>query len=234
MINIVICDDEKVILQQLYNYVLGVFAEQNVECSIQSYSQPLELLQAIRNQKCDILLLDIEMPGINGMDIAAKLREMGHQPLLIFVTSQEALVYESFQYQPFDFIRKTCYEKELRITLLRAMKQLENRKQEYLIEQSDMIVRLLLEDILYFETCANYMIIVTKQGNYQHRKTMHQLQEELKHYGFIRIHKGYLVNQKAIHVLKADKVILVNQTQLPIGRHYRVTAREEIMHFLRG
>lgn len=100
MINIVICDDEKVILQQLYNYVLGVFAEQNVECSIQSYSQPLELLQAIRNQKCDILLLDIEMPGINGMDIAAKLREMGHQPLLILLQVRRHWCMNPFSINP--------------------------------------------------------------------------------------------------------------------------------------
>ena len=52
--------------------------------------------------------------------------------------------------------------------------------------------------------------------------------------GKIRIHKGYLVNQRAIHVLKADRVILENGAELPIGRHYSAVAREEILNYLRG
>ena len=196
MINIVICDDEKVILQQLHDYVADVLSEQKIRYAIQVFSQSVDLLQILESKKIDILLLDIDMPGINGMDIASELRKQKNQPLLIFVTCQESLVYDSFQYQPFDFIRKSCYEKELRITLLRAMKQLQGQRQEYLIEQAEMTIRLQLSDIMYFETCANYIMIVTKDNTFQQRKPMHQLQEELNHLGFIRIHKGYLVNQK--------------------------------------
>lgn len=234
MTKIVICDDEKVIVNQLQNYVENVFAEHKKDCEILAFTQPMELLPLLERTKIDILLLDIDMQGINGMDIAAELRKQIHQPLLIFVTCQESFVYESFQYQPFDFIRKSCYEKDLKNTLLRAIRQLENQKKEYLIEQEDMKIRLQLSEVLYFEACANYMKIVTKEDSYQQRKTMSQLQEELTPYGFIRIHKGYLVNQKAIHIMKSDKVILDDGTELPMGRHYRANAKEEILKFLRG
>lgn len=234
MINIVICDDEKVILKQLESYVSAVFSEQEIECEIQTFSQPLELLQVLGNRKIDILLLDIDMPGINGMDIASELRRQNQQTLLIFVTCKESFVYESFQYQPFDFVRKSIYEKMLKNTLLRAVQELDRHKKEYLVEQANMVVRLQLYEILYFEASANYILIVTKENVYQQRKSLQQLQEELNRYGFIRIHKGYLVNQKAIHIVKSDKVILINKAELPIGRHYSTTAKREILNYLRG
>ena len=234
MIKVVICDDEKIILQQLQSYVSTVLDEQNAEYEILTISHPMELLQRLKKDNADILLLDIDMPGISGMEIAAELRRQEQQALLIFVTCYESFVYESFQYQPFDFIRKSCYEKELKNTLLRALSQLESQRQEYLIEQGDMIVRLPLSEILYFEACANYITIVTKEICYQQRKPMHQLQEELMRAGFIRIHKGYLVNQKAIYILKSDRVILANNMELPIGRHYSANAKAEIMKYLRS
>ena len=234
MINIVICDDEKTILRQLHDYVVTVFSELKIEYEIQVFSEPLELLHNAKNGKIDILLLDIDMPGISGMDIAGELRKQNNQTILIFVTCQESLVYESFQYQPFDFIRKSCYEKELQITLKRAIKQIENQIQEYLIEQVGATIRLQLSDIMYFEACANYIRIVTMENIYQHRKSMQHLQEELSNFGFVRIHKGYMVNQKAVHILRSDKVILTNQTELPIGRHYSAAAKQEIRNYLRG
>ena len=234
MINIVICDDEIVILRQLRDYVASVFLQLKAEYDIKTFSRPVELLEALESKKIDILLLDIDMPGISGMEIASELRKYKKQVILIFVTCQESLVYESFQYQPFDFIRKSCYERDLRITLQRAMKLLDSQKQEYLIESAETLIRLRISDILYFEACANNIKIVTKENTYQQRKTMHQLQEELNCLGFIRIHKGYLVNQKAIRILKADRVILENQVELPIGRHYSIVARKEILGYLRG
>ena len=234
MIKVVICDDEKIILQQLQNYVSAVFCERKVEYEILTFAHPMELLQMLKSNTADVLLLDIDMPGISGMEIASELRKQEQQPLLIFVTCHESFVYESFQYQPFDFIRKSCYEKELKNTLVRALCQLENQRKEYLMEQGDMIIRLPLQEILYFEACANYITIVTKENCYQQRKTMQQLQEELQRAGFIRVHKGYLVNQKAIYILKSDKVILVNNVEIPIGRHYSTNAKAEIMKYLRG
>ncbi len=234
MINIVICDDEKMILKQIQNYVETVFLEQGVECEIQTFTQPLELLSLLGNSQIDILLLDIDMPGISGMDIAGELRVRKLKTLLIFVTCQESFVYESFQYQPFDFVRKSSYEKTLKNTLVRALRALDDYKKEYLVEQANTVIRVQLSDIMYFEACANYISIVTTENVYQQRKSMHQLQEELNRYGFIRIHKGYLVNQNAIHILKSDKVILINKAELPIGRHYSTTAKREILNYLRG
>lgn len=234
MINIVLCDDEKLILQQLCAYTEGVLAETKLDYCISVFEKPLELMNVLKSQTVDILLLDIDLPQINGMEIASELKQLKHQPLLIFVTCHESLVYESFQYQPFDFIRKSCYEKDLKLSLLRAIKQLVNQKKDYVLEQAEGIIRLQLSEILYFESCANYLKIVTEQNIYQQRKALQNVEAELKDFGFVRIHRGYLLNQRAVHVLKNDRVILINKEELPIGRHFSVTAREALINYLRG
>lgn len=234
MINIVLCDDEKSILQQLCTYTESVLAELKLDYEITAFEQPLELMQALKCENIDILLLDIDLPQVNGMEIASELKKLKHSPLLIFVTCHESLVYESFQYQPFDFIRKSCYEKDLRLSLLRAVKQLVGQKKDYVLEQPEGIVRLRISEILYFESCANYLKIVTDNNKYQQRKSLQNVESELKDFGFVRIHRGYLVNQRAVQILKNDKVILLNREELPIGRHYSVAARETLINYLRG
>lgn len=233
MINIYICDDEIMILKQISGYVDNLLSGLCVEYQIRTFEKSLELLDDLRNQNVDILLLDIDLPQINGMEIASELKQLRHQPLLIFVTSHESLVYESFQYQPFDFIRKSCYEKDLKLSLERAIKQLINQKKDYCLEYADRMIRLQLSEILYFESSANYLRIVTENNIYQQRKSLHQVEVELKDFGFVRIHRGYLINQKAVHVLKNDRVILTNKEEIPIGRHYSVTARQELINYLR-
>lgn len=234
MYKIVICDDEKIILEQLRSYVTEVLFEEKVEFEIQAFSQSIDLLKVLETDKTDILLLDIDMPGINGMEIAFGLKNLSNSPLLIFVTCQESLVYESFQYQPFDFIRKSCYERDLRAALHRGIVQLTNRKKDYVLEQAGCVTRLHLNDILYFEACANYIKVVTDKEILQQRKNLHQVESELVPYGFVRIHKGYLVNQEAVQILKSDKVILSNKEELPIGRAYSAMARDSILGHLRG
>ena len=234
MINIVLCDDEKLILQQLCTYTEGVLAELRLDHEITAFDQPLELMQVLKSENVDILLLDIDLPQVNGMEIALELKKLKHPPLLIFVTCHESLVYESFQYQPFDFIRKSCYEKDLKLSLLRAMKQLADKKKDYVIEQPEGITRLLLSEILYFESCANYLKVVTDNNIYQQRKPLQNVEAELKDFGFVRIHRGYLVNQRVVQILKSDKVILSNKEELPIGRHYSAASRETLIDYLRG
>ena len=108
MIYIAVCDDDALFLTRICAYVEEIFEERKEQCQIILYDSPHKLMKGLSEGKTDILLLDIDMPGISGMEIAAKLKAEKESLLLIFVTSYEAFVYDTFQYQPFDFIRKSC------------------------------------------------------------------------------------------------------------------------------
>lgn len=233
MINIVVCDDDALFLERICIYIDGIFEKYKIKYRIASYDLPQKLMKGLSEGRTDILLLDIDMPGISGMEIAAKLNEEKESVLLIFVTSYEAFVYDTFQYQPFDFIRKSRYEKDLGISLERAVRQLSNEKTEYTLKTSGSIIRIPLAEILYFESCANYVRVVTASDEYKEKKTIHEIENELNMHGFIRLHRGYLVNQAAVYILKSDRVIISNQEALPIGRHWSVSAKEALLRYMR-
>lgn len=106
---IYICDDEEKILQDLSVLVNACCPES----MISSFSSGKELVNNLYKQNCDILLLDIDMPEINGMEVAKELSNLSRKPILVFITSHDELVYQSFQYHPFGFIHKRFYKEEL-------------------------------------------------------------------------------------------------------------------------
>ena len=142
------------------------------------------------------------------------------------------MVYDSFQYHPFSFIRKSTYEKDLEETLLRAVKQL--MSQEFItVHKGNEIQKLLLNEILYMEADGNYVQIVTNKDTIRHRVTLSNMEQQLKDKGFVRIHKGFLVNQEAVYRMTKDTVVLKNEEELPIGRNAREETRKQLMRSFR-
>lgn len=231
-IQVVICDDEERILLELKNYVEQSLAKMSVVGTVSTFSDGRRLVKALDTMPVDILLLDIDMPYMDGMEIARLITERQLPVLLIFVTCKESLVYDSFQYQPFSFIRKSRYEKELEETLRRAVGQL-HKKKLLTLQRGSEHIRLQLDDILYFEADGNYMKIVMKEETMRQRGTLCDMEKQLANRGFVRIHKGFLVNQNAVYRLHADKVVLANGEELPIGRSGREEARNMLLRSFR-
>ncbi len=107
MYHIVICDDEKEILDDILRKVRNCFDENDILACYTGFDDARKLMECIQNKKIDVLFLDIDMPYHNGMDIAGYINEHGLKTILIFITSHDALVYQTFAYRPFGFIRKT-------------------------------------------------------------------------------------------------------------------------------
>lgn len=231
-ITVAICDDEERILKELKEYVEQIFYRNSCHGTVLTFQDGKELLEQLVKKQIDILLLDIDMPYIDGMEVARLITEKQLPILLIFVTCKESLVYDSFQYRPFSFIRKSLYQKELESTLLRAFKHLPNRS-ELTVRQDGALVRLRIADILYCEADGNYVKIVMNTDRIRQRGTLAEMEKQLSPHGFVRIHKGFLVNANAVYRLLSDKVILLNQEELPIGRNGREKARMLLMRSFR-
>ncbi len=210
----------------------GIASGTITDSSVSVYSSGSGLLAALRNEGCDILLLDIDMPGISGLDIARRLSELPDKPLLVFVTSHDELVYDSLQFHPFGFVRKAYLEKELRTVLEDAAKELGGRDRHLRFRSSDGDVKLKLDEILYFEADGNYIKLFAADGEYRFRDTVSSLENALSGSGFVRIHKGFLVNQSAVRIINADECVLNDSTRLPIGRSYSENARKQLMRYM--
>lgn len=230
--SVVICDDERRILKELKTFVEEIFQRSPYEGEVRTVSEAAKLASCIEKEPIDILLLDIDMPYINGLELASLITEKQLPILLIFVSNQESLVYESFQYQPFSFIRKSMYQKELEQTILRAIKKLLS-KELFVLRIGAELIRLNLQEIYYMEAAGNYVEIVTDKETIRYRETLSNMERQLAAKGFVRIHKGFLVNEQAVYRLMSDKVILSNGAELPIGRKAREQTRRLLIRSFR-
>lgn len=232
MLNIAICDDEAVICRLYQEKVQNIMDQQGIPVKISIFSNPKEFLEGMKNRRNQLLLLDIDMPGISGLEIAEKMQGLAAKPLIIFVTNQDALVYQTFQYHPFGFIRKSFLEEELAGVLGQAVQELRNRQVKYIFKFENQTTAIRLSDLMYLEAEGNYLMLHTKEQVYRIRDTMARAEKELEDRGFVRIHKGFLVNQEAVYRIGNDEITLMDRTVLPIGRSNKEQAKERLMRFL--
>lgn len=229
---IAICDDEPKICSLYQTKVQSIMQEHKTEASVETFHKPLEFLAALKEREYELILLDIDMPKLDGLQLAEQMQTFQRKPLLIFVTNQDALVYQTFQYHPFSFIRKSFLEEELEAVLMQALEELAGRQSRYTFRCEKETVSLLLSEILYLEAEGNYILIHAKGHIYRFRETLTNVERELNPKGFVRIHKGFLVNQEAVYRIGSDEVTLSNQERLPIGRSNKEQAKERLMRYL--
>lgn len=227
---IAVCDDEERILLDMAKVIQDLMPYGSVE----TFTDSGLLLDGCKSGGWDLLFLDIDMPGLGGLEIAAKLGEEGSQgPLLVFVTSHDELVYDSLKYHPFGFIRKRYFREEIKEILRDCEKKIQEKEQYFSFKSGAKNIRVGLSEILYFESDGNYLRMVTSGEEFRLRDTVGAVESVLSPLGFIRVHRGFLVNQEAVRVLEAEEAELVSGERLPIGRNYGEAARKRLLKYMR-
>ena len=110
---IAVCDDEQKVAGEIADRISGVLKAEAQEAQIDVFDAGSALWERLCSEEYELVFLDIDMPDISGMDIAAKMMELGDKPLLVFVTSHDELVYDSLKFHPFGFVRKHLLGEEL-------------------------------------------------------------------------------------------------------------------------
>lgn len=225
---ILICDDEMQMIKEIGEKV----TECVPGCKVEAFSTAEAVLKRLKEMGGDVLLLDIDMPGISGLEVAEALKELPISPLLVFVTSHDELVYDSFRFHPFGFVRKSFLDKELPKVLADCEKELREKNIMYHFKSSEGEVYLQLADILYFEADGNYLLVYTQKEIYRFRETLSVVGDKLSHRGFVRVHKGFLVNMAAVKLLGQGNLTLENGQEIPMGRSYAEDAKKRIMRYM--
>lgn len=192
-----------------------------------------EAYKLIMENKVDLLLLDIEMPGMSGIDLVKNLGK--HKPLIIFTTSKKEYAAEAFDLNVADFITKP-------VTTIRFMQAIEkaseiffSRKQDFRLEEesfifirdSTIIRRLKLDDILFAEAMGDYVKLYTEQKFYAIHTALKTVEEKLPALKFIRVHRSYIVQLDKIDTIQ-DGVLIINGKIVPIADTYRGTLNKRL------
>lgn len=227
-----ICDDEKWMREELSLGLERVLHREEKDLWIREFANGEELLSYIKGHagELDLLLLDIEMQGLGGMETARRLRKMGEQAVLIFVTGYRDYVFEGYQVEALDYLVKPVSHRKLKETLTRALSRLHLQEKDcYVIQNKEGLFRIPLEQIDYFYSDRRKVTAVTKSREYTFYGRLDETEKEAGR-RFVRIHKRYLVRAGAVDGVEDDKVQL-GEIRLPISRSCR---QEAMLAFVRA
>lgn len=239
MIKAAICDDDLTMLDYLYAHISKEFERQGSDVDVNKFTTGKDFLGAHKAKSFDVVFLDIKMPDIDGFTVAKELRDSSDNTQIIFVTTEDGLVYDSFDYQPFWFIPKTNPE-ILKAKLQTAIKKLtdrmaQNRKICLKLPRGE--ERYIYSDtILYIYSQSNYLNIVRKSETINIREKINVFFEKIPQQTFVRIHNRYIVNMQQIAAVDCTdyKIILKNEEVLYVSRAYKSSFLEHYNLFQRN
>ncbi len=233
MIEIAIVDDEEIFVKLIQKKVLEVLGHLHVESKIYTFTDSVEMLQESTKHHFNLLFLDIDMPNITGLDIARKLRMKNIETEVIFVTNKDELVYDTFKYDPFRFIRKSRFDSEIEEALQSFVKKVNHEKVSIFLftENGKKPVKVL--DIMYIEVQSHKLTVHMSNSIISANGNLNEVESKIRKYGFIRIHKSYLVNYRAISFIHQKEVIIDDGTALPLSRRKFEYTQNELMRLSR-
>ncbi|MEG0377109.1 MAG: LytTR family DNA-binding domain-containing protein [Eubacterium sp.] len=225
MIKIYLCDDNEVVLEKYEKMIDSMAKNNGIEIRITTFISGEQLLfQMSENvENVDILYLDILMGRINGIETAKKLREMGCSAEIIFLTTSEEYVFESFDSAPFYYILKEeiSYEKFEEIFLKAVSSKNKKEADVFILKNGGIVQKIYLEDICYFEITNRIATLHHIKGDtIEFYQSMEKLEEELAKKGFVRTQRSFMVNLRYVDRIEKNMVHLGKGQMVPVGAKY--------------
>lgn len=222
MIRVLICDDDALFLDSLYDSVAAFLDDKQVKAKLHKF-QFLEEISDQMMASCDIAFLDIDYNARNytGMDIARRLRQFRKDAIIIFVTNFIEYAPEGYEVQAFRYILKRNLQSELKLYLQQAIDQLNTSRETVKIQANGEYIDLPIEDVLYMEVMQHNVTVYVRKGksvkSYEIYSSLSDLEERLADRGFLRIHKSILVNLRRITKFQSKAAVLDNGTTLRVS-----------------
>ena len=207
---IAVCDDDRRIREILCREISEYASGAEVLC----YKNGEDLLHA--DVIPDIVFLDIEMPGINGIKLAETLRGNGMDVVIVFISGEDSYVWQAFDVEALQYLRKPISKEDLKNTLERAIQKVQSGQGENTEDKPSMMIRykgvsekVFLSDIIYAEACGRKVVL-------------HRMNDQVEYYGkisdlemmlggdFFRVHRAFLINLKYVVRYGADGITLKN------------------------
>lgn len=212
---IAVCDDEKAIQTQLKELI----QKRLFDAQITVYDSGRQFLADVL--EFDLLFLDIQMEGLNGIETAKELRKITKETVLIFITGSKDYVFEAFDVAAFHYLLKPISEEKFVQVLARAVAEAERRTiksaKKLFIKTKQRNLSIPIEDILYIESQLRKVEIHLLKETIVAYASLKELESQLSPL-FYRCHRGYLVNMAYIAEYKKDCIVLANQQQIYLSK----------------
>ncbi len=214
---IAICDDEQNQIEYITSIVASWSAHEGHGCEIRTFASAEAFLFEYEEDKAyDILLLDVEMKNINGIELAKRIRKDNNRAEIIFITSHFEFVGEGYEVDALHYLIKPISAEKLTQVLTKAAEKISVEPPSVVISCEGETVKLYEADIRYVESFLHYIVIHTKDKEYKIRENISVFENRVSD-DFYRIHRSYLVSLKHITRISRTSVNIGN-TELPLSR----------------
>ena len=235
---VAVCDDDEAALGIIASSLRDVFASHGVEAQTALYSSAVELAAAMPTRRFDLLLLDIDMPELDGIEFARRLREQREQVDIMYISNREDKVFDSLRVAPVGFIRKSRFLQDMSevVGAYLTMRQSRQSHATVVLRDGDAVYPVRVDSIVYVEGQRKQQAVHVdgREEPICLSRTMAELEEQLAPEGFIRIHKGYLVNYRFVQVVDAGEVELTCGGSLPVSRRKEREVKERLLELVQS
>lgn len=227
-LKVAICEDDTIICEDAQRQIFDV----RPDYVIDTYPTGEELL--FNNKEYDIVFLDIEMPGRDGMSVAKELREKNYCGHIIFMTSHTEFMPEAFKVKAFRFLQKPIKMEELMETLVESEKEIFGDK-KLIVTDYGVDILLKLSDILYVEARKNKTMIYTLNDVLETNYTLKYWLRELGIADFFQVHKSYIVSLRHIKMFDVDYIVLHGSDAIvPVSRRKASLVKKAFFDYVKA
>lgn len=230
MIEVAIIEDDEEYRVQLADYLEKYQQDYHENLNISQFTSGDDFLQTSKGQY-DLFLLDIQMPLVDGFEVAREIRKNDNQAVIIFVTNAAQYAIRGYEVGAFDYILKPIRYFPFSQSIRKACGKInKNEKAAVIFRVKSGMARVAADDILYIESQRHTICVHTVDTDIQAYGTLKKYEEQLKGSNFSRGSSGYLINLKYVKAVK-DKAVIVNDKELFLSRGKRDDFMKELLGY---
>ena len=227
MLKIAIVEDNQAAAGRLKGFLEKYAVQYGMGFEVTVFEEAVNFLNCYR--PCyDMVFMDIELPHMDGMTAARRLREMDQQIVLIFVTNMAQFAVKGYEVNALDYIVKPVAYSDFELKFGRAVARCRNASGSIMVVQQNGSKRILLRELRYIEVQGHKLIFHTEDGIFTGSGTLLEAEEKLREKGFLRCNKCYLVNQKHIAAIRGNTLVMSGGEELQISRLRKKTFMSEL------
>lgn len=228
---VAICDDEYKIQFLMEDYLEQIFREYDMKNEIEVYSNGEEFCRQFEKNRFDLVFLDIELPGMNGVQIGRFIREQvrDEKVQIAYVSGNTGYALELFEFRPINFLVKPVQLGDIRHVVDKYLLLEGQDTEAFRYKKGADFFQIPMSDILYFTSRGRKVTIYKNDGEDEFYSTLEQVYGQVKGKRFLFVHKSYIVNARYIKLLEYERVTLQNKTVIPISQSKRSEIRKQFL-----
>jgi DNA-binding LytR/AlgR family response regulator len=234
-LTIAVCEDETIALKINCTYINELSKKYRINSNILGFTNGESLLDYVEKEEVDIIFMDIDLGGVNGIQTASAIMKKNPRTITIFITGHREFAYDAFTVEAFSFLTKPIEPERLERVFKKAILQV-----NYLSKQKSQVPIIITEDnikkkinqsnIIYIERIDTITAIVTKVSRHNVYETITSLAGRLET-NFIRINQGIIVNLDEVEAMKPGKLIMRTGDIFTIGRTYAKEVKKRYLEY---